>query len=132
MAEKNKYGQYFTISVIADFMVSLIDKDNKSSILEPSSGKGVFLDSLMRAGFFNLSAYEIDRNLKCNYDFVKYESFVSSPVSEKFDIVIGNPPYIRWKNLEEELKEELQANVLWNKYFNSLCDYLFIFILKSI
>ena len=49
-----------------------------------------------------------------------------------FDVIIGNPPYIRWKNIEPELKAELANNALWNKYFNSLCDYLFIFILKSI
>lgn len=53
-------------------------------------------------------------------------------MAEKYDCVIGNPPYIRWKNLEPELKEELASSLLWNTYFNSLCDYLFIFILKSI
>ncbi len=132
MSEKNKYGQYFTIQVIAEFMVSLITKDKTATILEPSCGKGVFLDELLKAGFMNLSAYEIDKTLKTNHSFIKYESFISSPITEKFNVVIGNPPYIRWKNIEPELKEELQDNVLWNKYFNSLCDYLFIFILKSI
>lgn len=57
--------------------------------------------------------------------------FISSPLT-KYQVVIGNPPYIRWKNLETELKDELCRSPLWNKYFNSLCDYLFIFILKSI
>ncbi len=47
-------------------------------------------------------------------------------------LIIGNPPYIRWKNLEEDLKKELSNSPIWNKYFNSLCDYLYIFILKSI
>ncbi|HBK82379.1 MAG TPA: restriction endonuclease, partial [Flavobacterium sp.] len=59
-------------------------------------------------------------------------SFVSAKIDEKFDLIIGNPPYIRWKNLEYELKQELSNNPIWNKYFNSLCDYLYIFILKSI
>src|SRR5690606_9251734 len=62
----------------------------------------------------------------------RHESFVSANIAEKFDLIIGNPPYIRWKNLEEELKSELSLNPIWNKYFNSLCDYLYIFILKSI
>ena len=132
MSEKNKYGQYFTIQVIAEFMVSLITKEKSATILEPSCGKGIFLDELLKAGFNNLSAYEIDKTLETNHSFIKYESFVSSPITEKFNVIIGNPPYIRWKNIEPELKEELQDNALWNKYFNSLCDYLFIFILKSI
>ncbi len=132
MAEKNRYGQYFTIRPIADFMVTLIAHSRDSRVLEPSCGKGVFLDSLAEQGFSNLSAYEIDASLGTSHSCVKFSSFLSVPTSEKYDVVIGNPPYIRWKNIEPELKEELERNELWNKYFNSLCDYLFVFILKSI
>ena len=132
MAEKNKYGQYFTVSVIADFMVSLISHSKDSRVLEPSCGKGVFLDHLVNQGYNNISAYEIDQSLGAKYDFIQFASFLSVPLADKYDVIIGNPPYIRWKNIEPELKEELENNELWNKYFNSLCDYLFIFILKSI
>ncbi len=132
MVAKNRYGQYFTIDLMADFMVSLISHPKNSRILEPSCGKGVFLDNLVKQGFSNLFAYEIDSSLGAKYDFIKFMSFLSVPISEKYSVVIGNPPYIRWKNLEAELKKELETNPLWNKYFNSLCDYLFIFILKSI
>lgn len=129
---KNKYGQYFTIDLIADFMVTLISHPKDSKVIEPSCGKGVFLDNLIKHGFTNLSAYEIDTTLGAKYEFIKFKSFLAVPTSEKYSVVIGNPPYIRWKNLEPELKEELKKYPLWNKYFNSLCDYLFIFILKSI
>lgn len=132
MAEKNKYGQYFTIDLIAEFMVNLITRQKDKNVLEPSCGKGVFLKYLIKSGFTNISAYEIDKDLKSDYKFIKYQSFLSVPTEEKYDIIIGNPPYIRWKNIEPELKKELENNSLWNKYFNSLCDYLFIFILKSI
>ena len=132
MAQKSKYGQYFTIALIADFMVSLISKPKDCKVLEPSCGKGVFLDYLKKHDFTDVSAYEIDPTLEARYDFIKFKSFLSVSTSEKYDVIIGNPPYIRWKNLEPELKEELETNDLWNRYFNSLCDYLFIFILKSI
>ena len=132
MREKNKYGQYFTEGVVADFMVSLISHDRNASVLEPSCGKGIFLEMLDKYGFRNSLAYEIDAGLAHEFPQVKYQSFISSPIDERFDVVVGNPPYIRWKNLEQELKDELQGSVLWNRYFNSLCDYLFIFILKSI
>lgn len=130
--DKNKYGQYFTIPSIAEFMVSLIDKGSGSRVLEPSCGEGVFLSILQNRGFNNLTGYEIDKSLSTEYDFVRHESFVSSSVDDKYDVVIGNPPYIRWKNLEKELKDELESSKLWNMYFNSLCDYLFIFVLKGI
>jgi adenine-specific DNA-methyltransferase len=129
---KNKFGQYFTPKIVADFMVDLADIIADSKVLEPSCGEGVFLDSLQQKGFENVIGYEIDKELVTHFSNVRYESFVNAKIEEKFDLIIGNPPYIRWKNLEDELKQELATNTLWNKYCNSLCDYLYIFILKSI
>jgi len=131
-SSKNKYGQYFTPKVVADFMLGLADISANSKILEPSCGEGVFLETLQQKGYKNLTAYEIDQDLATEFPFVRYESFVSANIEDKFDLIVGNPPYIRWKNLEDELKQELSLNPIWNKYFNSLCDYLYIFILKSI
>ena len=129
---KNKFGQYFTPKVVADFMIELADISKNSTILEPSCGEGIFLEILQQKGFNDLTAYEIDEDLAREFSCVKYESFVSARIDKKFDLIIGNPPYIRWKNLEDDLKKELSSNPIWNKYFNSLCDYLYIFILKSI
>lgn len=131
-SSKNKFGQYFTPKVVADFMLGLADISTNSKILEPSCGEGVFLEILQQKGYKNLTAYEIDQDLATEFPFVRYESFVSANIDDKFDLIVGNPPYIRWKNLEDELKSELSLNPIWNKYFNSLCDYLYIFILKSI
>lgn len=129
---KNKYGQYFTPELIANFMIDLADIKPESKILEPSSGKGVFINLLKNRGFENITAYEIDAKLADKFDCAKNESFVSADINERYELIIGNPPYIRWKNLEEELKTELATNHLWNKHFNSLCDYSYLFILKSI
>jgi adenine-specific DNA-methyltransferase len=129
---KNKFGQYFTPEVVANFMLELADISANSSILEPSCGEGVFLKLLHDKGFDNLTAFEIDKELAQDFSNVRYESFISAKIPTSFDLIIGNPPYIRWKNLEDDLKQELSSNPIWNKYFNSLCDYLYIFILKSI
>ncbi|WP_301250545.1 Eco57I restriction-modification methylase domain-containing protein [uncultured Alistipes sp.] len=129
---KNKYGQYFTSASIAEYMVTLITHDVSAKVLEPSCGEGVFLGMLEKHGFGNITAYEIDPTLDNPYEYVDYRSFVSSPEDENFDVIIGNPPYIRWRNLEEHLKAELAQSRLWSLYFNSMCDYFFIFILKSI
>ena len=83
MKEKNKYGQYFTEEVVADFMVSLISHEKTARVLEPSCGKGVFLKKLSEYGFRDQTAYEIDTDLAREFDCVKYESFVTSPLSER-------------------------------------------------
>lgn len=132
MEKKHKYGQYFTGQAVADFMVSLITHPTDSTVMEPACGQGVFLDCLRKKGFQNLTGHEIDPTLADGDPAVKHRSFVLSPTSERCDVVIGNPPYIRWKNLEPELKEELAQSDLWRTYFNSLCDYSLLFILKSI
>lgn len=131
MMQKNKYGQYFTPQFMAEFMVSLLTCAKESTILEPSSGKGVFLEALEQAGYFHWTAYEIDSTLILNTRVIN-DSFVSVEIPQLFDAVIGNPPYIRWRNLEDNLKEELLGSSLWNSLFNSLCDYLFFFIARSI
>ncbi|MDY6331732.1 MAG: Eco57I restriction-modification methylase domain-containing protein [Fibrobacter sp.] len=130
--EKQQFGQYMTPKIIVDFMVGLIEHGKKSKVLEPSCGEGAFLDGLHAKGFKNVSAYEIDKDILKNRVGVNNSSFVLAPLNETFDVVIGNPPYIRWKNLEEPLKEELSHCDLWNRYCNSLCDYSNIFIIKSI
>lgn len=131
--EKNKYGQYMTPGIIAEFMISLAHNlSENSSILEPSSGEGVFLDALKKRGLKKITSYEIDKSIIPNPKSTTNESFVSAQINEQFDLIIGNPPYIRWKNLEPELKDELAKNPLWLKHCNSLCDYSAIFIIKSI
>ncbi|MDK4575452.1 Eco57I restriction-modification methylase domain-containing protein [Kingella kingae] len=125
------FGQFFTPKHIADFMVKQISHDKNNQILEPSSGEGVFLDALQEQQFNNITAYEIDPNL-IQHSYVINESFLNCPTQPTFDVVIGNPPYVRWKNLNSVAKEELAHNLLWQNHFNSLCDYLYIFILKSI
>lgn len=129
---RHKFGQYFTPEVVAEFMIGLAELTKHSAILEPCCGEGIFLKLLRHKGYRHVSAFEIDRELAKDCSNVRYESFISAIIKERFDLVIGNPPYIRWKNLEEELKQELSIHPTWDKYFNSLCDYLYIFILKSI
>lgn len=117
---KNKFGQYFTPKVVADFMIEMADISQNSKILEPSCGEGIFLERLLQKGFKNLTAYEIDKELAKEFHFVKYESFVSAKLNEKFDLIIGPPPYIRWKiqfhvcNLDQNFKGTIEE---WAKLY---------------
>lgn len=133
MKQAKNLGQYFTPAYVADFMIGLSEVPKSAHILEPACGKGVFLKLLKEKGYKNIVGYEIDKTLEPITDAkIIFKSFVSEKINEKYDLIIGNPPYIRWKNLDQELKGELEKNDLWQRYFNSLCDYLCIFILKSV
>lgn len=130
---KNVLGQYFTPSYVARIMVDLIESPRESKVLEPSAGEGVFLDVLHEAGYSNIEGIEIDSSLKQNMiHTVHNDSFVSWLKDGEYSVVIGNPPYIRWKNLEEFQKNEIKEHPLWGVLFNSLSDYLTVFIANAI
>lgn len=112
-------------------MVSLASLPRDARVLEPASGAGVFLGSLRKAGYKNIVGLEVDETLASPYD-VRRESFVSAAFDAKYDLVVGNPPYVRWKHLAQWQKDELNASPLWHGYFTNLSDYLYIFILKSV
>ncbi|MHA2365945.1 MAG: Eco57I restriction-modification methylase domain-containing protein [Candidatus Hodarchaeales archaeon] len=126
-------GQYFTPSFIASFMVSFISHDTSAPILEPSAGQGVFLKSLYDHGFQNLTAIELDNSLTNVSDIpIIYKDFFDYSIENKFDIIIGNPPYIRWKNQSKDQRKKLIERTFWGKRMNGLTDILQPFIFKSV
>ena len=66
ISKAKELGQYFTPDFVADFMVSLITKPRDALILDPCAGTGVFLKALVRAGYKNIKAYEIDHTWRTN------------------------------------------------------------------
>jgi adenine-specific DNA-methyltransferase len=130
---KNKYGQYFTPKIVAEFMVSLLRSDKTKKVLEPSCGEGVFLDVLKYKGFKNIDAIEYDADLIKESAFqIKQGNYLELDLTNTYDAIIGNPPYIRWKNLPLALRKNLDTSIVWSTYGNSLTDYSSIFIAKAI
>ena len=143
-SNKNRLSQIFTPDYIAEFMVKNIKQHyfsthnestiDKIKILEPCAGKGIFLKHILGEGFTNTTAYELDQNLKThllkNYPNVKlkFENFLGSNVNEKFDIIIGNPPYLG-QNYNAQIFQELVKNYsICKKYFVGNMDLFYFFI----
>lgn len=126
-------GQYFTPPEIVNFMVGLIEKDKNTSIFEPCAGKGAFLKGLSENGFTNFTAYEIDKDLENQSDVkIDYKDTLLEKPKQKFDVIIGNPPYVRWKNIEQDKRNELKNNYYWKERINGLNDLLYLFIFSAI
>ena len=91
------FGQVFTPHRIVKLMINLIK--NKGSILEPSAGTGSFLNELPEHAI----GLEIDRSIcskrSINMDFFDYS------IENKFDTIIGNPPYVRFQDIEFKTKK---------------------------
>jgi adenine-specific DNA-methyltransferase len=132
--KKIMWGQYFTPREIADFMVNLISKKKDALILEPCAGEGVFINSLLDKGFKNVKAYEIDPELtKKSYGIhIKLQDFLKTSRDEKFDVIIGNPPYVHWNHINIETRKFLERDSFWKYLLNGEADLLYSFIIWAV
>ncbi|HTU15552.1 MAG TPA: N-6 DNA methylase [Solirubrobacterales bacterium] len=108
-------GAFYTPEGTADFMADWLIRDGGEHVLEPSLGDGALVSALHRNAAARLlpdpdvigvelaadtfrtavDAGLIDRGMSVRGDFLGLDPF---PV----DAVIGNPPYVRLRNLPEE------------------------------
>ena len=97
------YGQVFTPEKIVKKMLSL--RKNVGSILEPSAGDGAFMQYLEK----NAVGIEIDSRFITDKRVIKKDFFLYSS-SNRFNTIIGNPPYVRFKNIEESTRSLLDLS----------------------
>lgn len=104
---KKDFGIFFTPDWIVDYMVKLIDETKISlkkdiSILEPACGLTQFLtgikrnkpDLFKRAKIIGVEINkDIYENLANNQAEIIYTDYLLWQTEQKFDIIIGNPPY---------------------------------------
>lgn len=117
-------GAYYTPLPIAKKMVELFDYENIHKVLEPSCGDGVFLDAISNTGIIEridcFKAIEINqeeaekveqrycKNTKISIhkqDFFDY--YFEHYTKEKYDLILGNPPYIRYQYLDDIQRERM-------------------------
>lgn len=145
-SEQKLRGAYYTPLQLANAMVSLVASQNTTSVLEPSCGDGVFLDSLTALGMLesitNVTAVEIEpeeaekvsNNFKddsnvCVYNEDFFDFYQRIYGKRTYDLILGNPPYIRYQYLTEE-QREMQSNILTshgmksNKLINAWVAFL--------
>lgn len=111
---KKEIGEYYTPVNLVCSMVEYVKKQiSNMDILEPSAGDGRFVKPLLKYNLKSLDCIELferkceeirkisdNRNLNviCN-DFIDF----SLNSSKKYDLIIGNPPYIKKRNMNREI-----------------------------
>ena len=137
---KKNNGIYFTPPDTVSNTIDIIQEYSKytnewsGNILEPSCGSCEYVNELckrfpqsqIKAIEYNKVIYENIENLKTenkglsiiNADFLKYKE------DDKYDLIIGNPPYYVMK--KSEVDED------YYKYFEGRPNIFIIFIIKSL
>ncbi|EJY9602883.1 class I SAM-dependent methyltransferase [Campylobacter coli] len=115
-------GQVFTPQYIVSDMMNLIQ--NNGRFLEPSCGDGAFFKNLPS----NKVGIEIDKNV-INDEQILNIDFFNYPLNEKFDTIVGNPPYVKYQDIKIETKILLK---IYNQIFDERSNLYLFFIYKCI
>lgn len=127
-SEKKLRGSYYTSEWIANFVARWIKNYDVKTILEPSCGDGVFFDEILKelpADQLSLIGFDTDAaaldlcrkrpttlgvNLSLHdQDFLAWAiENIQSNCSQKFDAVVGNPPFVRYQYLEKDQQANAQ------------------------
>lgn len=111
-------GGYYTPSDISDFIIRWANPFPESSILEPSCGDGSFLAAIRKVCSpernhnvvgIELDTIEAEKARKCGYTVIQgdYFSYYEQCIEDKqkFDVIVGNPPFIRYQNFDEKYRK---------------------------
>ena len=119
-------GGFYTPPAIADFILRWANSSHRElDILEPSCGDGTFLKRIRDCGiaYRSLTAIEIvdkeaqkARDLRLPRSRVYTQDFLEYCVStsDRYDLVVGNPPYIRYQFLDKN--QQNLAERIFNTY----------------
>ena len=115
VSQEKLRGGFYTPENIADFMLKwALDGKNDARVFEPSCGDGVFLDALRDGEFLygsvlgleidEVEARKADSNKPRNAEVVCEDFYKFYSRAKKFDVIVGNPPYIRYQYFKEHQK----------------------------
>ncbi len=105
LLHRKKFGQYFTPKTIREQLLSYFPKDISSpKILDPSCGTGEFLlsastiwaDGSLYGWEIDSKLVEIANKVIPQAEIIRKDS-LKSMTTEKFDFIVGNPPYFEMK-----------------------------------
>ena len=139
-AEKLR-GGFYTPNSIAKFMLRWgINGSNDLDILEPSCGDGVFLEEIKKqnAQYNSITAIELDEEEAQKAEKIclnnvsvindDFHTFCNN-TSKRFDLVIGNPPYIRYQffDKQQQVAAEdifIKAGLTYSKLTNAWVSFV--------
>ena len=113
-------GGYYTPKPISDFITQWALFPTCSSVIEPSCGDGSFLSSICdiistKNDFSNLDVLGVELETEeakkaekygfsiINDDFFTYYKKAIEG-KKKYDVIVGNPPFIRYQNFDEKYR----------------------------
>ncbi len=140
-SEEKLRGGFYTPPAIASFILKWGFNGSKGhDVLEPSCGDGVFLEEIKEAGYpyKSVDAIELDEteagkakkiSLSKTEIICKDFHIFCNETNKKYDLVVGNPPYIRYQYFDKQQRNEAEqifqrANLKYSKLTNAWVSFV--------
>ncbi|WP_417068635.1 Eco57I restriction-modification methylase domain-containing protein [Niveibacterium terrae] len=94
-------GQVFTPDAIVTLMLAL--RQRQGSVLEPAAGDGAFARRLP-------GCVAIECDARVATADIRVMDFFDLPLDQRFDTIIGNPPYVRFQDIATETLNRLDLS----------------------
>nr|AAQ72369.1 BseRI methylase fusion protein [Bacillus sp. R] len=120
---QKRLGQYFTSGPLAELLATIAEGSTASSVIDPMCGQGDMLTAVNSINSkANLSGIDIDPiamnkcidrlgNQKKSLDLIIGSAFSWNTIKQlklkSFDLVITNPPYVRYQSLSSKLEGDV-------------------------
>lgn len=111
-------GQVFTPASVVRALLAL--RQNEGRVLEPSCGDGAISSAIP-----GCIAIELDPRVAPKGSLIL--DFFAFPETERFETIIGNPPYVRFQDIQPATKRLLKSDL-----FDARSNLYLFFIEKSI
>ena len=136
---RKKYAQFFTPEKIAEFMCQwVLQGKQKTRVLEPAYGLGIFSRVLAQKSTLPVDAYEIDEQIFANAVTsrpngvnLRNEDYFKCDWNEKYDAIVCNPPYLKFHDYDNATYIPDVNSHLGTK-LNGFTNLYTLFLLKSI
>lgn len=134
-------GGFYTPNSIAAFILKWgFNGSKENDVLEPSCGNGIFLKEIRDSGYQyrSVTAVEIDpveaektRKIPVSNSMVITSDFheFCLKTNQRFDLVIGNPPYIRYQFFDRKQQKAaedifIKAHLKYSKLTNAWVSFV--------
>jgi len=138
---EKRRGGFYTPEPIANFILKWAVNGNQDyDVLEPSCGDGVFLEQIKKSRFkyHSVTAIEIipeeaekSKAIQLPNTKILTQDFFQfcNTSNERFDLVVGNPPYIRYQYFDKEQRKEaerifVKAGLKYSKLTNTWVSFV--------
>lgn len=145
---KKQRGQFFTTNnnvcaVMSDLLLFPYQNNSEDdscycwNILEPSAGVGHLIEAIKKKDYGKninifIEGWEIDSLIvpQNNQSIIVADFFKQSlKYDNYFDSIIGNPPYVAWRNVEAQVK---QNSEYIKKKYSDKCNLYYLFMDRCI